>query len=203
MSVDVEKLVKFKKIMFTTIFVLIAILILILIKKISDSRTKPTNDNNTTLSFVKSLNEPQNINRNLNINSNREELYKGESNRELNRGMEELNEIEKAIPKLRKIKKGAKKSNNDCKIEEYIPNSAYLSHGDRDSPNSKAGDVRKLQNFLYAYGVLSKRDINGRFDGTTLFAVKRFQKIYGLPADGIVGPKTIYLMNKIYSGCLD
>ncbi len=44
MSVDVEKLVKFKKIMFTTIFVLIAILILILIKKISDSRTKPTND---------------------------------------------------------------------------------------------------------------------------------------------------------------
>jgi Putative peptidoglycan binding domain len=49
--------------------------------------------------------------------------------------------------------------------------------------------VKEMQNILYEEG-FSKKEPNGYFDRETERAVKRFQKIYGLKNDGIVGAAT-------------
>jgi peptidoglycan hydrolase-like protein with peptidoglycan-binding domain len=57
-----------------------------------------------------------------------------------------------------------------------------LKHG------SKGPEVEALQTELNALGVHC--DVDGHFGPKTEAAVKHFQKAFGLPADGIVGPHT-------------
>lgn len=59
---------------------------------------------------------------------------------------------------------------------------------DRDS--NTGGMVRKIQTKLTAVGVLPKSEIDGVFGPITRNAVQAFQRLKGLDADGLVGPKT-------------
>jgi len=55
--------------------------------------------------------------------------------------------------------------------------------------------VEQQLNELYGTGFVT----DGRFNDS-IDAVKRFQKEYGLKADGVVGPKTYAKLQKVYSG---
>jgi len=60
-----------------------------------------------------------------------------------------------------------------------------------------AKDVMALQKALQTRGYFPKNGkIDGIFGAITLKAVKDFQKSYALKADGIVGPKTLLVLNK-------
>ncbi len=64
-----------------------------------------------------------------------------------------------------------------------------LSRSQKRKPIESPDAVKELQTILYEEG-FSKKDPNGYFDWETEKAVKRFQKIYGLKSDGIVGAAT-------------
>lgn len=56
---------------------------------------------------------------------------------------------------------------------------------------SNGDAVKKLQNLLMTHGYkLPKYGADGDFGGETVLAVKSFQRVHGLVADGIVGEKT-------------
>jgi peptidoglycan hydrolase-like protein with peptidoglycan-binding domain len=56
-------------------------------------------------------------------------------------------------------------------------------------------DVRNLQRILRAEGrSLGPAGVDGRFGPVTAAAVRGFQQSFGLPADGVVGPKTRKLL---------
>jgi len=60
-------------------------------------------------------------------------------------------------------------------------------------------DVMALQKALQVRGYFPKNaKMDGIFGAITLKAVKDFQKSYGLVPDGIVGPKTLIVLNKQY-----
>ena len=75
----------------------------------------------------------------------------------------------------------------------YFSPTTYLSRGDRDDFFNN--DVERLQEFLNALGY--RVHVDGIFGKETEEALKRFQRDYGLPADGILGPKTVRLINRI------
>lgn len=65
---------------------------------------------------------------------------------------------------------------------------------------SKGQAVSELQEFLSANSnVYPERIVNGYFGTKTEAAVRRFQKMYGLPQTGIVGSKTRAKMNELKS----
>ncbi len=59
-----------------------------------------------------------------------------------------------------------------------------------------AKDVMALQKALQTRGYFPQNGkIDGIFGAITLRAVKNFQKSYALKSDGIVGPKTLSVLN--------
>lgn len=66
------------------------------------------------------------------------------------------------------------------------------------SPGSAGDEVLTLQELLAEHGFFpSNVAPNGRFGPTTVSSVKRFQAAQGLPAIGIVGPKTRDALNQL------
>ncbi len=65
---------------------------------------------------------------------------------------------------------------------------------------NRGDDVKKLQAVLKQFSaVYPNGSVTGYFGPSTEFAVKRFQKLYGLEQTGVVGPKTREILNRIGS----
>ena len=56
--------------------------------------------------------------------------------------------------------------------------------------NERGEGVRFIQTRLVALGLLAQKDVDGVFGPHTLAAVKKFQTLKKLKADGVVGPQT-------------
>jgi len=69
----------------------------------------------------------------------------------------------------------------------------YLSDGDIDGIN--ANDVERLQRFLRRQGYRVR--VDGIFRRETKRALRAFQRAHGLRADGMLGKKTRYIINKM------
>ena len=67
-------------------------------------------------------------------------------------------------------------------------------------PGDAGDNVRELQRRLHAVDQLSEAQINGSYDGSTTEAVRSFQSLCALEADGIAGPKTIRKLNAVVAG---
>ncbi|WP_377892067.1 peptidoglycan-binding protein [Alkalihalobacillus sp. R86527] len=66
-----------------------------------------------------------------------------------------------------------------------------LSYGDRGD------EVKRIQNYLIDAGVnLQENGADGIFGRETEEAVKKFQRLYGLSEDGIVGPITLAALKR-------
>ncbi|MCA0986476.1 peptidoglycan-binding domain-containing protein [Guptibacillus algicola] len=66
-----------------------------------------------------------------------------------------------------------------------------LSYGDRGD------EVKRIQNYLIDVGMnLQEYGADGIFGRETEEAVKKFQRLYGLSEDGIVGPITLAALKK-------
>ena len=74
---------------------------------------------------------------------------------------------------------------NEPKRKSHRPHKRILKHG------SRGADVKRLQKLLNARGLCPQPiALDGIFGRTTLDAVKKFQRQFNLPVDGIVGGKT-------------
>lgn len=87
--------------------------------------------------------------------------------------------------------------------ERYFCNTARLFSGNILSYGSEKKEVAHLQSYLR---VLSEKiseikfyNVTGVYDTDTLNAVKTYQKLYGLPVNGIVGPVTWNGIAKLYN----
>ena len=71
------------------------------------------------------------------------------------------------------------------------------------SEGSSGGDVRELQIRVAGWAADSPQQtvvsVDGQFGAGTKAAVIRFQRAYGLPADGVVGPQTQAKLNELES----
>lgn len=101
-------------------------------------------------------------------------------------------------------------------LRNYYGNSIYINETDEISgiPSSYPGSplrqgssgekVRQMQQQLNvisdAYPLIPKLAVDGVFGPATEEAVRTFQNIFGLTADGIVGFKTWYKISQIYVG---
>jgi hypothetical protein len=56
--------------------------------------------------------------------------------------------------------------------------------------NARGPEVRRIQQKLFELGLLPAKEIDGVYGAKTFAAVKAFQKVKGLPSDGLVGPIT-------------
>lgn len=63
---------------------------------------------------------------------------------------------------------------------------------------SKGQDVKRLQTILNKVG-LNCGSADGVFGARTTSAVKSMQRTFGLPADGLAGPKSLVVANKLES----
>ena len=99
--------------------------------------------------------------------------------------------------------------------KDYIPKAAGLSHGD------KGDEVKRLQRYLKKFGYLQQppekddgygnlrkvsrapRAAEGKFDDSTLVALRRFQKFTGLPVTGEVDDATLAQMTRPRCGFPD
>ena len=74
---------------------------------------------------------------------------------------------------------------NEPGRKPHRPRKRVLKHG------SRGADVKRLQKLLNARGLCPKPIvIDGVFGPTTLAAVRKYQRQFNLPVDGIVGGKT-------------
>ncbi|WP_270180611.1 peptidoglycan-binding domain-containing protein [Alkalihalobacillus sp. CinArs1] len=70
-------------------------------------------------------------------------------------------------------------------------NVLLISYGDRGD------EVKRIQNYLINAGMnLQEYGADGIFGRETELAVKKFQRLYGLSEDGIVGPITLAALKK-------
>jgi len=83
---------------------------------------------------------------------------------------------------------------SDYKLEEAHDGVKYFRKG------SKGNHVAKFQDGLMSLGFsLPQFGADGDFGSETQAAVKKFQNIFDLTTDGIVGPETMGIMDDIYS----
>jgi peptidoglycan hydrolase-like protein with peptidoglycan-binding domain len=78
---------------------------------------------------------------------------------------------------------------------QYVPNAPL-------APGATGSGVAQIQDLLADLGYdlprsMKKKGADGIFGSETQAAVKKFQQDYGLKADGLVGPKTLAMMEDI------
>ena len=99
-------------------------------------------------------------------------------------------------------------------LEAVWAAATHMLHGTTDAPDTRkptgpppehilhlkdrGEGVRMIQTRLAALKLLEEKDVDGFFGPRTDAAVKKFQSMQGLKADGIVGPRTrVALMSRI------
>ena len=98
-----------------------------------------------------------------------------------------------AIPNIQKADLTSPRLAGNRKFENTLDQKYKFQWG------SRGDEVRRLQQLLMDLGFgLKRHGTDGKYFGETTRAVKKFQKAHGLKIDGVIGFRTIAVLDKIF-----